>query len=62
MMARLLGRCDAPRVHLVLTAASRACEDPIWRSGGAVPVSLGDSLLPLTRHASIAAIAPRGTA
>jgi hypothetical protein len=62
VMARLLGRCDAPRVHLVLTAASRACEDPIWRSGGAVPVSLGDSLLPLTRHASIAAIAPRGTA
>ncbi|HVA15376.1 MAG TPA: hypothetical protein VNF99_19160 [Stellaceae bacterium] len=62
MMARLLGRYDALSVHMVVTAASRACDDPDWQSGGVVPVSLGESFLPLTRDAAIATIAPRGTA
>jgi hypothetical protein len=62
VMARLLGRYDAPKVHLVVTAASRACEDPVWRSGAGVPVSLGEGVLPLSRDVSIAAVAPRGSA
>ena len=62
VMARLLARCDAQGLHLVLTAASRACDDPAWCSGDAVRVSLGEVALPLTRDADIAALAPRGTA
>lgn len=62
VMAQLLGRHDAHSVHLVITAASSACGDPDWRSGERVPVSFCDGRLPLTRDASIAAIAPRGTA
>jgi len=62
VMARLLGCYDATSIHLVLTAASRACEDPRWRSGGAVPVSLREGGLPLMRDACLAALAPRGTA
>lgn len=62
IMARLLGDFHAPSVHLVLTAAARACNDPAWRPGGAVPVSLCESALPLGRGVSLAAIAPRGTA
>jgi hypothetical protein len=62
VMARLLGRYDAHSVHLVLTAAGRACEDPDWQGGDAVPISLCEIALPLTREVSIAALAPRGTA
>ncbi|HEY3916194.1 MAG TPA: hypothetical protein VGL83_00290 [Stellaceae bacterium] len=62
IMARLLGSYDAGSVHLVLTAAARACDDPVWRKGGAVPVSLCESGMPLSRDAHIAALAPRGTA
>lgn len=62
VMARLLGGYDATRVHLVVTAASRACNDPDWRSGDRIPVSLYDGARPLTRDAAIATVAPRGTA
>lgn len=62
VMAQLLGRCDVHSVHLVVTAASRACDDPDWRSGDRIPVSLCDGALPLTRDAGIATLAPRGTA
>jgi hypothetical protein len=62
VMARLLARCEAQGLHLVLTAASRACDDPAWCSGDAVPVSLDEAALPLTRDAPIATLAPRGTA
>lgn len=62
VMARLLGRYDAHAIHLVLTAAARACEDPGWQSGVSVPVSLCEIGFPLTRAVDIAALAPRGTA
>jgi hypothetical protein len=62
VMARLLGRYDTHAIHLVVTAASRACDDPIWRSGDAVPVSLCEGVVPLTRDAALDALAPRGTA
>ncbi|HLI21666.1 MAG TPA: hypothetical protein VKV32_11140 [Stellaceae bacterium] len=62
VMARLLGRYDPRSVHLVLTAAGRACEDPAWQSGDEVPVSLCENAFPLTRDVDIAALAPRGTA
>lgn len=62
VMARLLARCDAQGLHLILTAASRACDDPAWSSGDAVPVSFGEAVMPLTRDAQIAVLAPRGTA
>ena len=62
VMAQLLGRYDAHSIHLVLTAASLACEDPRWRSGCIVPVLLSDGGQMLTRDASLASLAPRGTA
>ena len=62
IMARLLGDFDAPSIHLALTAAARAGEDPAWGPGSAVPVSLCESALPLRRDVSLAAIAPRGNA
>lgn len=62
VMARLLGRYDVHSIHLVLTAAGRACDDPAWQGGDAVPVSLCETGLPLARDVDIAALAPRGTA
>lgn len=62
VMAQLLGRYDAHSIHLVLTAASLACEDPRWRSGCTVPVLLSDGTQLLTRDACLASLAPRGTA
>lgn len=62
VMAQLLGRYDAHSIHLVLTAASLACEDPRWRSGYAVPVLLSDGAQMLTRDACLASLAPRGMA
>jgi hypothetical protein len=62
VMAQLLGRYDAHSIHLVLTAASLACEDPRWRSGYTVPVLLSDGAQLLTRDACLASLAPRGTA
>jgi len=62
VMARLLGRYDAHSIHLVLTAAGHACEDPTWQSGALVRVSLCESAFPLTRAVDIAALAPCGTA
>jgi hypothetical protein len=62
VMAQLLGRYDAQSIHLVLTAASLACEDPRWCSGTAVPVVLADGAQLLTRDACLASLAPRGTA
>lgn len=62
VMARLLGRYDAHSIHLVLTAAARACENPAWQIGDQVAVSLCENASPLTREADIAALAPRGTA
>src|SRR6185312_11425665 len=40
VMAQLLGRYDAHSIHLVLTAATLACDDPNWRVGKAIPVLL----------------------
>lgn len=62
VMAQLLGRYDAHSIHLVLTAASLACEDPRWRSGCTVPVLLADGAQLLTRDSCLATLAPRGTA
>ena len=62
VMAQLLGRYDAHSIHLVLTAASLACEDPRWRSGYMVPVLLADGTQLLTRDACLEWLAPRGTA
>jgi hypothetical protein len=62
VMARLLGRYDAHSIHLVLTAASLACEDPGWRCGFTVPVLLADGAQLVARDASLEALAPRGTA
>ena len=62
MMAQLLGRYDAHSIHLVLTAASLACDDPRWRSGLPVPVLLSDGAQQLTRDACLESLAPRGTA
>ena len=62
VMARLLGRYDAHSVHLVLTAAGRACDNPSWQGGEPVPVSLCETALPLARDVDMAAVAPRGTA
>lgn len=62
VMARLLGRYDAYAIHLVLTAAGRACDDPEWRSDDGVSVALCEAALPLTRDVDIAGLAPRGTA
>jgi hypothetical protein len=62
VMARLLGRYDAHSIHLVLTAASLACEDPRWRCGYTVPVMLADGAQLVARDASLEALAPRGTA
>lgn len=62
VMAQLLGRYDAHSIHLVLTAASLACEDPRWHSGYTVPVLLSDGAQLLSRDASLEALAPRGTA
>jgi hypothetical protein len=62
VMARLLGRYGARSIHLILTAASLACEDPAWRSGCTVPVLLSDGAQLLTRDACLEALAPRGTA
>ncbi|HEY1502799.1 MAG TPA: hypothetical protein VGF92_00800 [Stellaceae bacterium] len=62
VMAQLLGRYDVHSIHLVLTAASLACEDPRWRSGYTVPVVLSDGAQLLTRDARLESLAPRGTA
>ena len=62
VMAQLLGRYDVRSIHLVLTAASLACEDPRWRSGYTVPVLLSDGAQIVTRNASLESLAPRGTA
>jgi len=62
VMARLLCRCDVHSIHLVLTAASLACEDPHWSSGYTVPVLLADGAQLLTRNSCLESIAPRGTA
>lgn len=62
VMAQLLGRYDVNSIHLVLTAASLACEDPRWRSGYTVPVVLADGAQMVTRDACLATLAPRGTA
>jgi len=62
VMAQLLGRYDAHSIHLVLTAASLACEDPRWRTGYTVPVLLSDGAQLLTRDACLDMLAPRGTA
>lgn len=62
IMALLLGDFDAPGVHLVLTAAASACENPAWRPGSAVAVTLSEGAMPLGRDASLAAVAPRGNA
>jgi hypothetical protein len=62
VMARLLGRYDAHSIHLVLTAASLACDDPRWRSGYIVPVLLADGAQMVTRDARLESLAPRGTA
>ena len=62
VMAQLLGRYDAHSIHLVLTAASLACDDPRWRIGNVVPVLLSDGGRLLARDNSLETIAPRGTA
>jgi hypothetical protein len=62
VMAQLLGRYDVHSIHLVLTAASLACDDSRWRSGYTVPVLLSDGAQTLTRDACLEALAPRGTA
>jgi hypothetical protein len=62
VIAQLLGRYDAHSIHLVLTAASLACEDPRWRSGYTVPVLLSDGSQLLTRDVCLESLAPRGTA
>ena len=62
VMAQLLGRYDAHSIHLVLTAASLACEDPRWRSGYTVPVLLSDGAQMVTRDSCLESLAPRGTA
>jgi hypothetical protein len=62
IMARLLGRYDSRSIYQVLTAASGACADPIWSSGEAVPVLLGDGWLSVSAKADLAITAPHGTA
>ena len=62
VMAQLLGRYDAHSIHLVLTAASLACDDPRWRIGNVVPVLLSDGGRLLARDDLLETIAPRGTA
>jgi hypothetical protein len=62
VMAQLLGRYDARSIHLVLTAAGLACEDPSWRSGYTVPVLLSDGAQMVTRDSRLEFLAPRGTA
>jgi hypothetical protein len=62
VMAQLLGRYDAHSIHLVLTAAILACDDPDWRVGKAIPVLLSDRGRLLARDENLETIAPRGTA
>ncbi len=62
VVARVLGRYDPRSIHLVLTAASQAGDDPTWQSGDLVPVSLCDGVRILSRDINIASVAPRGTA
>ena len=62
VMAQLLGRHDANSIHLVLTAASLACDDPRWSSGYPVPILLSDGAQLVARDARLEALAPRGTA
>lgn len=62
VMAQLLGRYDAHSIHLVLTAASLACDDPRWRVGKMIPVLLSDGGRLLGRDEDLETLAPRGTA
>jgi hypothetical protein len=62
VMARLLGRYDSQSIYLVLNAASSAYADPIWGGGDDVPISLGETWLPVVRDVNLETVAPRGTA
>ena len=62
LFARLLGQHDANAVHLTLAAVAEALDDEDYRPGHAVHVPLEQMLMPLSRDACLATIAPRGVA
>lgn len=62
LIARLLGRYSANKVHLALAAAAHALDDPLWHRGDRVAVTLYDAVRPLARTTPLEIVAPRGTA
>lgn len=62
LFARLLGQHEANAVHLTLAAVAEALDDEDYRPGHAVHVPLEQMLMPLSRDACLATIAPRGVA
>jgi len=62
LLARLLGRHDAPAIHLAITSVKRSLDDPHWRCGERVTILLWEQTEPLTREVALEWIAPRGTA
>jgi hypothetical protein len=62
LFARLLGQHDANAVHLTLAAVAEALGDDDFRPGHAVHVPLDQTVIPLTRDACLATVAPRGVA
>ena len=62
LFARLLGQHDANAVHLTLAAVAEALGDEDYRPGQSVRVPLEQMVMPLTRDACLATVAPRGVA
>jgi hypothetical protein len=62
VVSRLLGQNDANTIHMTLRVVTNALETGDYRPGEIVAVPLREAALPLTREASLAALAPRGCA
>jgi hypothetical protein len=62
LFARLLGQHDANAVHMTLAAVAEALGDEDYRPGQSVRVPLEQMVMPLTRDACLATVAPRGVA
>ena len=62
LFARLLGQHDVNAVHLTLAAVADALGDDDYRPGHAVRVPLDQTVMPLSRDACLATVAPRGVA
>lgn len=62
VVARLLGQHDANTIHMTLMTVAEIIRDPGYQAGEVIRVPLYDTVLPLSRHARLEALTPRGVA